>query len=129
MPCTSDYPAPTPKEIELQRTAKLLIYVLEKTGRKADALMKKTAEDCYANEDYVPKLCAMLKKMPEKVRDKLVYDARNKTSRELADWWEEHQAADLRQRREEQEQKEREKLAAQARMKLTPAERKALGLK
>ena len=30
------------------------------------------------------------------VRDRIVYDARNKTARRLADWWEEHQEEDAK---------------------------------
>jgi hypothetical protein len=43
-------------------------------------------------------------------------------------WWARHKQEDARRREYEAEQKQARKLAARARAKLTPAERRALGL-
>ncbi len=47
---------------------------------------------------------------------------------EVAQWWKEHQAADRRHRREEAHDRRMAELKEQAIRKLTPDERKALGL-
>lgn len=133
MPCVSDYLAPTSRERELQRAAQLLAHVLERLGRPVDEALVKTAADLYARGpggmtavDYVPELCAVLTSLDEAVRDQIVYDARNKMSRNLADWWEEHLAADrAREMREAATTRERE-LRASALAKLTAEERAAL---
>jgi hypothetical protein len=52
----------------------------------------------------------------------------NKTSRRLATWWEEHQAADKLRVAYEKAKKHKAKLRASALAKLTPAEKAALGL-
>lgn len=118
---------PTNKEAELQRTAKLLVYVLEKRGAPVDSLIKQTAANQYANEDYVPELCNELRILrcdhPDQYEN-IVYNAHDKVSRDLADWWDDHQAADARRNAEKQRDVAKEVALA----KLTAADRKLLGL-
>ena len=88
-----DYQEPTHVEVECQRVAKLLIYVYHKLGENVPEWIEKESTDIYAkNPDLVPELYGILKRMevegPE-VLDGVVYDARSRTARDLADWWEE----------------------------------------
>ncbi len=130
MPCKSDYLEPTTREKELQRAAKLLIYIQEKLGMRSEKWLKEQAKNIYAGNDLaVTQLCALLKKLDPKKRDAIVYNAHDKMARDLANWWEEHQKADTERIAEEKHEQEQEKLREQALKKLTKAERRALGLK
>jgi hypothetical protein len=128
MPCKSDYLEPSPRECAYQRTAQLLVYVLDKLGRRVSAEIRHTAGNVYAGVDLAPQLCELLNNMREDERDALVYNARDKNARDLADWWEEHQARDQMRQDLEREEAEKETLIKNAIAKLTTAERKALGL-
>jgi len=129
MGCNSDYLEPTYREKELQRAAKLLVYVREKLGQKPEAWVVKEADRIYAKDERsVTELCAALKAMDSKQLDALVYNARDKSARGLADWWEEHQAADAEREKQEVAEKDRKKTAKQALTKLSKKEREALGL-
>lgn len=94
MPCNSDYLDPTTRERELQRAAKLLVFVLECLHEKPSAAIVEASKDQYCKVDYVAALCGWIRTLTKEQRDAIVYDGRNKTSRDLADWWEEHQEAD-----------------------------------
>lgn len=112
MPCRSDYLEPTRREEELQRAARLYMFLLEQTGEKVPAKLSKTAFDIYASTDYVPQLCAAIRALDPTQLNAIVYDGRNKQSRELADWWDEHQEAD--RKREQHEKAAKAKLAMTA---------------
>lgn len=108
MPCNSDYLNPTHREAQLQRAAKLLKYVYECLGLEVPKHVKETAADIYAKDDRsVMKLCDIIHQMNEAQLNEIVYDGRNKNARDLADWWDEHKAAD--RRREEEEAHQRQK--------------------
>ena len=95
MPCRSDYLEPSQRERELQRAAKLFVYACKKTGTTPPKWAVKEAKNIYADDERsVTRLCNKLKAMSAKRRDALVYNARSKTARDLADWWEEHLEAD-----------------------------------
>ena len=66
--------------------------------------------------------------MSKKKQDEFIYNARVKESRDLADWWEEHQGADRKREAKEKKAKKEADLRKKALSKLTAAERKALGL-
>ncbi len=107
MPCNSDYLDPTNREAELQRAAKLLVYVYEKLNLEVPSYVKKASKDVYCKDDRsVSRLCSILDAMPPDTLDRIVYNAKNKTSRDLADWWEEHQQADREREVEEDRQKQ-----------------------
>ena len=94
MPCNSDYLAQNAREAELQRAAKLLVYVKTQLGEVVSDLLKQTANDYYAKEDFIPELCEAIDIMSAQQFDRIVYNARSKQARDLADWWEEHVEAD-----------------------------------
>lgn len=135
MGCRSDYLDPTAREVELQRAARLLVFVHEQTGQTPPEWAVAEAANIYARDERgVTELCAFLRAMPQTKRDKLVYNGRNATARELADWWDAHQAADAA--REAKEKAERRQAQARtrglAKLKvagLTAAEMAALGIK
>jgi len=92
MPCNSE--EPTYKQRDLRNTAQLLVWVFEKTGKIVPLPVRNAAEECWCNANFVPKLCEELRGMTEKTREGLVYNAHDKMSRRLADWWETHQEED-----------------------------------
>jgi hypothetical protein len=105
MPCNSDHLAPNDRERELQRAARLLVYVQRQTGRIPDDWLIQLADDIYAKNDRaVTELCATLRAMNPQVREVLVYDSHYPTARDLADWWDEHQAVDAARQQRETEQ-------------------------
>jgi hypothetical protein len=128
MPCNSDYLAPSNRESELQRAATLLVYVQRQTGQEPEEWVVAEAKNLYASDARsVTELCAALKAMDPEQRDEIVYNARSKIARDLADWWEEHQTADSEREKREVQAKKHEKAKAHALAKLTKEERRALG--
>jgi hypothetical protein len=128
MPCSSEYLEPSRREIELRRAAKLLIFVKEKLGESIPDWLKK-ADDIYCNTDrQVIHLCNLLKGMDPATRDSIVYDAHNATSRDLADWWDEHIAADEAREAVEKSEAARQFYRTRGLEKLTADEKAALGL-
>lgn len=101
MPCNADYLEPTNREKQLQHAANLLVYLYKKLGITPLDWVAAEANNIYASDERsVVQLCATLKALEPSVRDWVVYNARNKTARQLADWWEEHQAADAERERQ-----------------------------
>ena len=129
MPCNSDHLNATDREVELQRAARLLVYVKERLGEKPEKWMIEQANKSWADDERsVIELCAALNAMTKKQRDTIIYNARDKVARDLADWWEEHQKVDTERARRDVALCERDELRKKALKKLTRAERKALGL-
>lgn len=129
MPCDSSYLGRSEREEQLQRAAKLLVFVRQATGVEPEPWALKQAGEYYAKDERaVTELCAALKGMDPDQRERIVYDAHNRDARDLADWWEDHQQADAEREEKEKEEKERKKLAAAARKKLSQTEREALGI-
>lgn len=94
MPCRSDYMEPTDKERRLQETAQLLGYVLVETDQPVPGPVADAANNQYCTTDLVPDLCAAIRAMDAETLERVVYNARDRRARRLADWWEEHEAAD-----------------------------------
>ena len=131
MPCKGDYLDPNQTEQNQHLVSQLIVFVDGKLGRKTDSKIKKAAEDIYGTgvklDDIVPMLCTTLQSLSKKQENDIVYNARDKQSRQLADWWEEHQKAD-KQRLQKELKKVNEKKAKEiALSKLTPYERELLG--
>jgi len=128
MPCNSDYMRQNDEERQLQETAKLLSLVLVRQGKSVPDAVMKAADDQYCRANFIEQLCAEIKAMPTLVREKIVYDAHDRVSREIAGWWERHIAADDELMAAEAAARKQEALAASAISKLTVEERAALGL-
>lgn len=132
MPCNSEYLNPTHAEANSKRVATLLVYVLESLGHKVNPAYIKAKDDYYGNTGLlgamVVKLCSLCSDMSDIEKENIIYNARNKTARDLADWWEEHQEADKRRIAEEKREKELDAVREKALSKLTAKERRALDL-
>ncbi len=129
MPCISDYEESSAWDYEVIRAAKLAVFVCSRTGAKCPPQIISAAEAKYAvSDEPVAFLCGMLQAMDDKLRDDIIYDARNPSSRALADWWERHQAMDRAREEREAAEERRAWLRQQAIAKLTPEEIEALGL-
>lgn len=132
MPCDSSYMNPNQAEADSKHTCQLLRYVFTELKRPVPDWVAKAAQEYYGNPIYLDEavvlLCATISKMTQAQGDRIVYNARSKQSRELADWWEEHQAADRKREAREKTDRERQATKRRALAKLTPAERKALNL-
>lgn len=127
MPCNSDYLEPTRREAELQRTAKLLVYVAEWLGQAPADWIVSEASNVYARDErLVPMLCAEIQELTLNQLDAIMYNGRKAKARDLADWWEKHQEADRQRESKEARDRERDALRQSALAKLTPAEREAL---
>lgn len=94
MGCRSDYMDPTQKERLLQETAQLLEYALEAMGEMVPQQVSEAAANQYCTIDLVPALCGLINSMTSSEHVRIVYNARDKKSRRLADWWEKHLEAD-----------------------------------
>ena len=94
MPCNSEYMNPNAKEKALQETAKLLVFVLGELNEAVPQHVRAAAENPYCSVDFVPMLCDRIRGMTCEQMTAIVYDGRNRMSRQLADWWEAHDQAD-----------------------------------
>lgn len=135
MGCRSDYLEQTGKERGLQRASHLLNYTIGELARRgsdhqvpATALSEQGAKYYAEDVGQVEALCALLKSMSSEDVDAIVYNARSEMSRELATWWETHQAADRAREAKEQADIRNAALRQQALAKLTDEEREALGV-
>lgn len=131
MPCNSDYMEPNDAEKNSQQVAKFLIYVMEQTGSNPTGRVRRVAESCYGDprqlNEFTTHLCSMLKGLSKLQAEKVLYNAHDKTSRELASWWEKHLEADKNREAKEQTEYERKSLVQSGLKKLTPEEKKAMG--
>lgn len=101
MPCDSSYMAPTGYELEIVATAKLLKYIALDLGHEVDPTVGRLSQDRNYTEvtravgdKLVATLCRVMHELPDEVVERLAYVNRCREARQLADWWEEHQAAD-----------------------------------
>jgi hypothetical protein len=132
MPCNSDYLQASGHELESKRVCSLLVYVNVALGKHPPNWVVKAAKDTYGCvaklDEATQMLCAECRGMSEDLREKIIYNAHDKTARKLANWWERHQEWDQRRVAEEEEAVKAAELQAAALKKLTPEEREALGL-
>jgi hypothetical protein len=117
---------PTNKEIQLQRTARLLKFVNQQLDIPVSQKLQEAAKNTWCRDDYVPVLCKTIRGMTEDQLNTIVYNGRDATSRDLADWWDEHEAADRRREAKEQEQARQQALAESAMQKISREELAAL---
>jgi hypothetical protein len=117
---------PTNKEIQLQRTARLLKFVNQQLDIPVSQKLREAAKNSYCTDDYVPVLCKTIRGMTEDQLNTIVYNGRDATSRDLADWWDEHEAADRRREAKEQERARQQALAESAMQKISREELVAL---
>lgn len=133
MPCNSSYLEPSQEEENKVQVSKLIIYVDKKLGAKTRKEIIKASKHTYGLgvelDVIVPELCSKLKSLNKKQKEEIIYNAKNKTSRSLANWWEEHQKADKERIKFQKELKKKHDLKESALKKLTAEEIKALDIK
>jgi len=133
MPCDSSYMEPTAAEENRRQVSSLICFVDSKLGVETPKNIKKAAKHIYGEgvdlDTITEQLCSKLSNLTKKQADAIIYNARDKRSRELADWWEEHIEADKKRLQKELKAKKDAKTKAEAIKKLTPHERKVLGIK
>lgn len=98
MPCNSEYMNPNAQEAESKKVAGLIVYANQKLGETPDPSIVSIADNYYgapAQCDYLTSiLCTICRKLMDDERERVIYDAHDPKARELADWWERHQAHD-----------------------------------
>jgi hypothetical protein len=123
---------PTNYELEIAETVKNLIYARKELGMEINKELKAAASTIYFTKEegdkWVAELCGILSGLSKAKENKLVYNAKSADSRKLADWWEEHQAADKKRIADEKKKTKEDQERKTALSKLTPKERKLLGL-
>ena len=106
MPCNSEYLRPSEREEKLQHTAKLLVWVHAQIDLECPKWIREAASSIYGNADTVAELCRILKRLePEKLEYLLTQKIRE--SRDLANWWEDHQETDRKREALEKLKEER----------------------
>ena len=132
MPCRSDHLEPTAREIESREVANLILYVNSKLKRTTDGYIHKAAKNVYGDVDRVDEftaaLCYTLGTLTKEQTEKIIYNAHDKMSRKLADWWERHQAFDREREANEAAAAKKKALRKSALNKLTTEEIEALDL-
>lgn len=96
MPCRTDHMEPTARERHQREAAKHLVYIHGRMGQAVPPRIAEAATDIYGGQtdEWVKMLCTMLKQMNAEQIERIVYDAKDKRARRLADWYEEHAKVD-----------------------------------
>lgn len=139
MPCNCDYMNPTQAEINSQKTCQNLVYLFEKINKPIPEWAEKAANNSYGDvgklNAAVVLLCSTIKGLTNEQAAEFLYDGRDKRARKLADWWEEHEAADAARKAKEKVQKQAARLKKELGLKkqailqkLTAEERQILGV-
>lgn len=96
MPCCE--PTQSSTDAQAERTAKAIIIIDKKMGIETDKKIIEIvgAYSFHGNQcNYLTSvLCAKIRALTKDELEKIVYNARDKDSRFLADWWEEHDKFD-----------------------------------
>ena len=95
MPCNCDHMEPTAAERHRREAAQHLVYLFDRLGLDIAPHIKEAADDLYGTggDECVVALCEILRGGTDDVMA-IVYDAKDRRSRRLADWWEDHQEED-----------------------------------
>jgi hypothetical protein len=132
MPCRSDYSEQSGHELESIRVCKYLTFVLNKLKKEVPLWVVDAANSYSGNTNRLDEatkvLCETLRSLTFSEAESIVYNAHSKESRDLANWWEQHQEWDKRRVAEEQETRRNILLKDRALKKLSVDERRALGL-
>ncbi len=100
MPCDCSHLKPRFHEVESKKVAELIVYVIGKINGEVEPWIKEASEYMYGKEDAVHQLteilCGICMAMNENTKEKIIYNSRDRISRKLADWWEDHEIIDNR---------------------------------
>lgn len=128
MACNSDHQRPSQRELESVRVCSLIVFVLGHYGRDVPVSIRRRADSCYGDMQYLDEDTARLCALCAKVDDSFIYNGRDANARRLATWWDDHQAADRKREQQEASRLAHAKVVVSARNKLTPQELAALGV-
>ena len=123
MPCQSYGPAEW--EIELTKVNQHLTYIHEFLGRPFTKFDTRQSNVDLATD----RLCAILREFYDRnyeLFEEIVYNARDKDSRKLADWWEHHEEVDRKRRDKEDREARHRDLMNSVKAKLTADEYQAV---
>lgn len=120
MPCQCYYMAPSERERESIEVAEFLLrlrndFKLEVDGgsKWTKKALREITNSTYGSleevDDLTEELCALCRAIEtdRELADKVIYDGRSKQSRDLANWWQEHQKLD--KKREQRKSRPRAK--------------------
>lgn len=124
MPCNCDHLEPSAQERESSRVCQLLVKFMD----SPPPWVISAAESPYGYIWKANEATRMLCELCAELDDSVIYDGKNPDARKLADWWDAHKIADAKRKEREATEVQRKIDAAAGLAKLTPAERKALGL-
>ena len=94
MPCYT--PPESDNEIESRKVCELILIFDKKMGIVTPYEIKKWAEYGYHNhcDIVVPMLCEKINSLSEEELERIVYNGRDRESRRLADWFDDHDKFD-----------------------------------
>lgn len=94
MPCYT--PPESDNAKESRKVSKLLLVLDSKLGLESDPKIIQWSKAYEENhcDVVVPLLCSRINALSESELERIVYNGRDKESRKLADWWDEHSAFD-----------------------------------
>lgn len=94
MPCYT--PPEKASETESRKVAKLILILDKKLGNKEHPAVKIWSQSFYENKCDIltPMLCDKIRSLSPELREQIIYDAHDKDSRKLADWWDDHKEFD-----------------------------------
>lgn len=104
MGCRSDYMRANVKEKQTKNAATLYVYLASRLGEEVPEYVTKAAENYYGDgnrERCMVALCDRLTRLQNEDVDTfetIIFDGRERQSRRLADWWEDHQKEDQKRR-------------------------------
>lgn len=130
MPCRADYMELHECEINSQQTAFLIRYLNNRMKKDTPEFIHKIADsaygDCTELNSLVIELCAMVRSLSKEQMDEWVYNGRNKVARQMADWWDKHNAADKAREAEELQIATLKNIAVKVLTALSPMETESL---
>jgi hypothetical protein len=90
-------------EVQSRRMAALVVILDRKMGLKTPEAIIRWSNATYENhcDILTPLLCSRLNALTPEQLDQIVYNGRDKDSRRLADWFDEHKEWDAKRRNEE----------------------------
>lgn len=86
-----DHPAPTYEERKSRETCIHIIYLCEMTHEPYPHWVSAGADAFYGIPSHMEEAAKRLGKMCSEVDESVIYNARDRRARALADWWEEYQ--------------------------------------
>lgn len=111
MPCQYDHPGDCDdslKEAEI-RVCRLYEFALSSLGRPIPSLVMTLSRGDFNRTDsrrldqHTRELCDLCRDLLPEERELLLYNGRNRLSRDLANWWDDHREADERRRKNEED--------------------------